>query len=47
MVNRAGHPESSQDALFFISAIIAAGPGNPADYTFYEEFLSWKRPVFL
>jgi hypothetical protein len=29
------------------SAMIAAGPGNPADFTFYEEFLSWKRPLFL
>jgi hypothetical protein len=29
------------------SAMIAAAPGNPAEYTLYQEFLSWKRPGFL
>ncbi len=29
------------------SAIIAAEPEKPADFTLHEEFLSWKRPLFL
>ncbi len=29
------------------SAIIAAEPERPADCTLHEEFLSWKRPLFL
>jgi hypothetical protein len=29
------------------SAMIAVGPGKPADFILYEEFLSWKWPLFL
>jgi hypothetical protein len=29
------------------SAMIAAGREKPAEYTLYEEFLSWKHPGFL
>jgi hypothetical protein len=40
----------TQRAPVFIhegSAMIAAEPGKPADFTLYEEFLSWIWPLFL
>jgi len=37
----------SPDFLSDASAMIAAEPGTPADYTLYEEFSSWKHPLFL
>jgi hypothetical protein len=37
----------SRDSIREGSAMIAVGPGKPADFILYEEFLSWKWPLFL